>query len=167
MRSDLLLAALVVGGCSNHAPTVADVKLGTLGPALRELAQQTVCKDSPLQEQTSDEAARLLRPSVVNRLASKKLTGLKCDTGNLHITYASDDKALYAIDAFALTKEEAVNWLDALEQTGVDAALIARARERLATNSDDRSALETEDKARALVVGKVMSQWELNAYVLK
>lgn len=141
-------------------------------PLVRDLAQRA-CKGTPLRTESNELAAKSVSdwPKLVTRLGSRPLVQLACEAGGggVRIVYAADDGAIYQLIADAQTKEEAAQWIDALEKAGLDAALVSGGRKELATRRADGKLGGTEAAGGALSfeVQPMLSTWDVSGQVFE
>jgi len=179
LRGSFIIAVLLLHACS-QASKPADFRVGVLSPAILELARRTGCDGGPLLTKPDRLKPReLILPWVEKRLANRPLAMFRCESGLIHIVYTFDDMSIYLASAGSLTKEQVEEWLRVLQQSGLDASLIARARERLSAPFGEKAPgeerwgldpLETPDHAIQIDLTRLSpfhTKWDLAAIVFK
>jgi hypothetical protein len=73
-------------------------------------------------------------PELTKRLLGKQVVQLACEGRNsIRLVYAVEDGSIYQLLVDTLSKNEAAEWIDALEQAGLDPTLVAGGRKELVT----------------------------------
>lgn len=170
MKAAIIIAAVAAIACGKNATAPRNLRLGVMTPGLQDLARQA-CSGPPRTE-TSEMARHNLSawPHLVDRLHDKQLVQLSCESrASIRLISSLDDGSIYQLMIDTVTKEEASQWIDALEKAGMDPVLVAGGRKELATrrtSGDGKlGGTDTADGALSFEAKPVLDAWDLSGFV--